>query len=572
MKMGTNVFLTGAPGAGKTYVLNKYLDFLYKCGIEVAITASTGIAATHIGGTTIHSWAGIGIKKFLSEEDIDRLTQNERLHKRFQDTRVLVIDEISMLGAEQFETIDMLARQMRRSDVPFGGMQVVLSGDFFQLPPVTRPGDDDRYAFESVSWRELNPAICYLDTNYRHEDETLREILGSVRRQDLSGAIYESLSKRTITADSDDLREMTRLYTHNVDVDSLNDSRLDESPGKEFSYEMTSKGGRAVVESLKNWCLAPETLRLKEGVQVMFVKNDPAGRFVNGTRGVVAGKEGCLPVVITLSGRSIAADYASWIVDDNGKTKAEISQIPLRLAWAITVHKSQGMTMDEAHIDLSKAFAPGQGYVALSRVRTITGLYLSGLNEKALVVDRRALSADEKFLAYSKAAAGRLGEIENEQIEKRIKEFVERVNGKLPDEDPEEEEGPAERRAHAGVRSKVRPGATTFDKTRALVEKGLSIREIAEERGIREKTVISHIEKLKSSGVDLDLSHMLPEIKSRIKEFGKMHLAFKHTKEFRLSPIKEYLEKNGVSVDYDDLRLARLFLTAEEFAELADNG
>ena len=167
LKIGANVFLTGEPGSGKTHTINEYVKYLRAHGIEPAITASTGIASTHIGGMTIHAWSGIGIKKFLSENDLDELCQRERLVSRVSKTKVLIIDEISMLDAQTLTAVDMACKALRRREEPFGGMQVVFVGDFFQLPPVNRTGQDvSVFAYLAPVWQEAEPIvwslICYV--------------------------------------------------------------------------------------------------------------------------------------------------------------------------------------------------------------------------------------------------------------------------------------------------------------------------------------------------------------------------------------------------------------------------
>ncbi|PIP86777.1 helicase [Candidatus Campbellbacteria bacterium CG22_combo_CG10-13_8_21_14_all_43_18] len=564
MKMGANVFLTGIPGAGKTYILNQYIDFMRRAGLSPSVTASTGIASTHIGGATIHSWSGIGIKKSFSDIDIDKLTQNERLYQRYKNAKILIIDEISMLSASQFEMIDVLAREMRQNDKPFGGIRVILSGDFFQLPPVSRPGDDDRYAFESPVWRELNPVVCYLLGTYRHEDDVLKKILDSIRRrdisQDLRRKLFSKIEEKNWERDNS-LKDVTRLYTHNADVDRENEARLGQIKKEEFSYEMKTRGKKHLAESLKKWCLAPENLRLKEGAQVMFVKNDTQKRYVNGTRGMVIGKEGGLPVVKTLSGKKILAEYAEWVFEEDGRVVAQIEQIPLRLAWAITVHKSQGMTLDEAHINLSKSFTPGQGYVGLSRIKSMSGLFLSGLNEEALMVDERAARADRNFLDRSKMASDKIKEMNKNEIKKKIGKFLKEGGGKAPKGKDFSDS------AYCSARVKpLETNLSTYDETAKFVKKEYSIKEIAKKRELKEATIISHLEKLKSGGTkDFDIGYMSPGIKADIKEFSKMEKAFKKVGEYKLSPIKKYLDKKGIDNTYNDLRLVRLMLSNRDF-------
>jgi thymidine kinase len=172
LKSGRNVFLTGQAGSGKTYVINQYIQRLRSCGIEVAITASTGIAATHIGGVTIHSRSGIGIKESLNHHDLELIAQKERLHKQINKAKVLIIDEISMLSAHTIDMVDQVTQMMRRDGRAFGGLQVVFVGDFFQLPPVMSQLSDGsestkRFAFAAKAWKNADLLICYLDTQYR---------------------------------------------------------------------------------------------------------------------------------------------------------------------------------------------------------------------------------------------------------------------------------------------------------------------------------------------------------------------------------------------------------------------
>jgi len=190
LMMGKNVFLTGAAGSGKTYILNRYIQWLRERGIEPAVTASTGIAATHIGGQTIHAWSGIGIKDELSPYDLDRIEQNEKLVKRFQRTHVLIIDEVSMLSANTLTMVNQSIQAGLQTYEPFGGMQVILCGDFFQLPPVTRGREEVQYAFQSKTWNELSLHTCYLTDQYRQNDTDLLALLNAIRSSRYSTFIY----------------------------------------------------------------------------------------------------------------------------------------------------------------------------------------------------------------------------------------------------------------------------------------------------------------------------------------------------------------------------------------------
>ncbi len=401
LQAGRNVFLTGPAGAGKTYLLNAFITWAKTQGKTVAITASTGIAATHIGGVTIHAWSGLGIADRISEYTLDALLQKEYLHKRFTKTDILIIDELSMLDADRFDSIDIILRAFRNSTEPFGGIQVVLCGDFFQLPPITRGQQPVRFAFSAAVWEQMTDlVVCYLDVVYRQSDDPLLGILHEIRSGEISEATVEQLQERLEVAVPDTITP-TRLYTHNIDVDAVNLAELAKLPGSNKVFQMTSVGKKDLVGQLKKYCLAPEQLQLKKGAAVMCIKNNLKAGYVNGTLGTVIDFEHDDVILQTAEGKRLTITQDSWALDQDGKSIAQISQLPLRLAWAITVHKSQGMTLDEVEVDLSKSFAPGMGYVALSRVRTLRGLYLRGINQRALLVDEQIQSQDKVFKALS---------------------------------------------------------------------------------------------------------------------------------------------------------------------------
>lgn len=394
LKMGHSAYITGAAGSGKTYLLNEFIRCLKERRTRVGITASTGIASTHLGGFTIHSWAGIGITRTASNSEVGTIASNRRVAKRFTKTNVLIIDEISMLDADRLSLINRVAKAARGNSKPFGGMQVVLCGDFFQLPPVAKKGEPPpQFAYHSSAWKELNPKICYLTEQFRQNNDVLIKVLNAVRQAEVDDKIKNYLYSRQTVPIKD--TRITKLYSHNIDVDTLNLRELDSIPGERINYHMKSAGVPAIIEVLKNGCLAPETLTLKKDAVVMFVKNNFEKRYVNGTLGKVSGfNEEGYPIVKTLNGGTFIAEPENWDIEENGKTLAKISQVPLRLAWAITIHKSQGMTLDAAEIDLTDAFENGMGYVALSRVRSLQGIKLLGFNETALKVHPEILAFD----------------------------------------------------------------------------------------------------------------------------------------------------------------------------------
>lgn len=429
LKTGANVFLTGGPGSGKTHTINTFCAWLREQGIEPSITASTGIAATHVGGMTIHAWSGIGVHRELSPADIDRIASKESVAKRIMHARVLIIEEISMLSASTLDMVDAVCREVRRSEKPFGGLTVVLVGDFFQLPPVSRESETP-FAYRADAWRNASFITCYLTEQHRHEEVQLLELLTAVR-DNRTGAMHaELLESRSITPSDAGALAVPKLYSHNEDVDAINAEELAKLPGKSATFLMGHDGPEALTEALVRGCLSPEMLELKIGASVMFTKNSPLGLYVNGTLGTVQGWDGAgYPRVRLPSGQTITAEPVEWKIEEDGKVRASITQVPLRLAYALTVHKSQGMTMDSAVIDLSRAFEYGQGYVALSRVRRLSGIYLLGVNAQALRVHPRILAQDVHFREASIVAEHAFAELGEREVIEMQKRFVLAMRG-----------------------------------------------------------------------------------------------------------------------------------------------
>jgi len=431
LKTGRNVFLTGAAGSGKTYLLNQYITYLRSRKIGVAITASTGIAATHIGGTTIHSWCGMGIADDLSEGQIKDLEDNRRLVNRINGVSVLIVDEISMLDSARLNLIHKITKHLRSSFEPFGGLQVIVCGDFFQLPPVSVRGEQDReFAFEGRSWELFDPTICYLSEQHRQSDREYLDILTSIRSGTPNSKTIETLQARLHAPIADIMP--ARLFSHNMNVDAFNERQLAKVPGEAKTFGMTLRGNEKLAEALRKSCLAPDTLTLKVGAAVMFVKNNFEEGVVNGTLGTVIGfDDSGSPQVKTKSGTVVATPDSWGIEDDAGKVIAEITQVPLRLAWAMTIHKSQGMSMDAAEIDLSGAFEPGMGYVALSRVRSLSGLRLLGLNDTALMVHDRVSAFDRKIEELSDIHLADFASLTNDKKKEHHEAFVKKAGGRL---------------------------------------------------------------------------------------------------------------------------------------------
>lgn len=404
LKSGLNVFLTGEPGAGKSYVINLLTEMLREKNIRYAVTASTEIAATHINGTTIHSWSGIGIKDDITDKDIEAIMRKEHIVNRIMNTKVLIIDEISMLNAKTLDSAERVIRTIRTSlpeefmqeELPWGGMQVIFVGDFYQLPPVSK-NTKALFCFHADSWKNSNPVTCYLTEQHRQSDKKFLDILKRMR----DGASTKE-DRDTLLLKKGKDKPGTRLFTHNKDVDIVNDEMLSKIDKKEHDFHMTSWGNEFLVATLKKNCLSPEKLVLKEGALVMFTRNNFEAGYVNGSLGtVVEFHQGYEPIVELKDGRRVYVEKAEWSVGEGLSKTAAITQYPLKLAWAVTVHKSQGMSLDSARIDLSACFEFGQGYVAISRVCSLDGLYIKDMNPRAMMMHPDVVEQDKVFRASS---------------------------------------------------------------------------------------------------------------------------------------------------------------------------
>ncbi len=566
LKMGKNVFLTGPAGSGKTFVLNSYIQYLKSHGVDVAVTASTGIAATHLGGQTIHSWSGLGVKGLLTDYDIENMMEKAYLYKRFQRTKVLIIDEISMILPNTLDMVDWICREMKKNHAPFGGMQVIVCGDFFQLPPIFKnevPPGVPRFAYESESWKNAKLTVCYISEQHRQKDGVYLGILNQIRNNSVSGKTVELLNGR-YKKDIEHLGEFTRLYTHNEDVDTVNNRHLSLIPGEPKVFRMSWKGSQVIAQSLIKSCLSPETLELKVGAKVMFTKNKLDGGYVNGTMGkVLEFNSFGDPVIETTSGMRFPVSTESWKIEEEGKIKAEIIQLPLRLAWAITVHKSQGMSLDSMEVDLSKAFERGMGYVALSRVRSLEGIRLLGLNETSLLIDENVLEMDKKFKEKSNDSALTLEAMSKKEIEEIQEEFLRTI-------EPEEKilikrkaksnlKNLIARSSEAGFREKGL-NKSTHDITRDMLAGEIPLDEIAKKRGVKQETIVSHIEDLIAENNCPDITYLKRELKRT--EFEDILDAFEKVGTTTLSPVFNLLSRQKKKPTYLKLRLARLFLNS----------
>ncbi len=561
LKSGQNVFLTGSAGAGKTYTLNQYIHYLRARKVPVAITASTGIAATHMNGMTIHTWSGIGIKDSLDDDDLTWMFERKYLRDNLEKAEVLIIDEVSMLHGKQLDMVNQVLKFFKQTSAPFGGLQVIVAGDFFQLPPVSKNKETNRekFCFMSAAWQEAKFNICYLSEQHRQQNNALNQILNEIRVQKVSEQSIQHLqATRTQSLEAD----ITRLFTHNVDVEQINQRHLASLEREQKVFMAEVKGNEKLVQTLTANVRAPEKLVLKLGAKVMFVKNNMENGYINGTLGEVVGfveEQGqLLPKVKLRDGLRLIVAPETWSIENDGaKVLASYTQIPLCLAWAITVHKSQGMTLEAAEMDLSQTFEKGQGYVALSRLKSLEGLRLLGFNDMALQLDTLAFKADQRFLELSAEAeqawAGRDAKTLHEQ-------FVQRCGGSLLMSEIEKYEKQLAKKA-----KQKNNDAPTAEQTKVLLLQGLSIEEMSEKRGLGQSTIINHLAKLIEQDPSIDISRFKPtdDILQKVTLSYKRVLAedkdenFNDDGSMKLRPLYEDLKPD---LGYNAIRLALLFV------------
>jgi len=405
IKDGKNIFLTGPGGVGKSFLIREIVKRFEAEGKNVGVTSLTGMSSLLIGSgaRTIHSWSGLGVgnKSALSYFEFIRKCLAKK-REAWRTTDILIIDEISMMSDEYFEKLDEVGRLMRwRHNKPFGGIQIVCLGDFFQLPPI-----NTKFVFESPKWNETLDCVVFLNTIYRQTDTVFQDILNEIRFGRVSKETDTLLKSRLNLDFSKNEIQPTKIFTRKSMVDEINQEGLMKIDGESFTYKIVTKGkvsSEAIRNALNNMDKSapyvPE-LTLKVGAQVMLKVNlDIEAGLVNGKVGIVTscGKES---VIVRFNGHSMPTviKYHNWVLEDYESVYR--SQIPLILAYAITTHSSQGATLDSAYIDIGMSvFEYGQAYVALSRVKSLDALYLHSY-------DKRAIRAHPKVVEYYESLMG----------------------------------------------------------------------------------------------------------------------------------------------------------------------
>lgn len=381
--MGNNIFLTGGGGVGKTFAINAIRGALVRekrvSNLEqIAVIAPTGLAALHINGSTVNSFIGAGLADGSLKDVVDRARTNKFAAQRIRQTKILIVDEVSMLEDKLFEKLEAVCRDVRASLEPFGGLQVMLCGDFYQLPPVSKGTGPKPFCFRSEKWDALNLRVHHLQQVFRHRDPSFASLMLRARKGEMVEDDWERLEKR-VGVEPPAWKEKgvvpTRLFSRCSAVEARNIAELHKLPGADRIFKMQKWGGAG------KYCAtspAEDTLKLRVGAQVMCVANLRELDLVNGSRGVVTGfdEQKGYPIVQFVSGMPKRIEPYTW---QGKRGQLSVTQIPLRLAYALTIHKAQGMTLDAVAIALHGVFEAGQGYVALSRA---TGL------EAITIVDR----------------------------------------------------------------------------------------------------------------------------------------------------------------------------------------
>lgn len=405
--LGENVFISGGAGCGKSYLINFLKNNYSQLGLE--ITASTGISAVNVGGATIHSWAGIGLANQPLEHILENLNSFKfsKIKQRIKATNCLIIDEISMISAEVFDLLNQVLQKVRKNPKPMGGLQVLLFGDFLQLPPVNNNKNNTQYCFNSQTWQDLNLKNVILNESFRQSDAKFVEILNHIRFGNINEDVKQLLSSRIAINDNSPAIKPTVLTTHNQRADEINQQFLQQITTEAKTFTATYKGNENKIAFLKKNCLAYETLSLKVGAQVMMIKNSLQKEgVVNGSIGIVKdfSNKKNYPIVEFANQKSYTIAPETWSIEKINlttkaiETEASLVQIPLVLAWSITIHKSQGLTLDKIKCDLNYVFDAGQAYVALSRARFLEGVFIDSIDFNKITANKQAIEFYQKIL------------------------------------------------------------------------------------------------------------------------------------------------------------------------------
>lgn len=556
-KTDMSLFLTGKAGTGKTTFLREVVRYTKK---KCIVLAPTGIAAVNAGAMTIHSFFQFGLGPFVQgviEPKSDFRINKSKL-ELIRHLQLLIIDEVSMVRADLMDHIDVELRRIRRNSKPFGGVQLLMIGDLQQLPPIAHGGEDELlrqyyktlYFFSSAALKSMKYSCIELKNVYRQTDRHFIDILNHARNCTLTSQDISDLNARYIPGFSPKPEDgYIRLMTHNRQVDYVNETELEKLDSKSYTF-VAAVTGTFPEESYPT----ADSLTLKKGAQVMFIKNDPERRFINGTLGEVKSiDKNSIAVRLAESGMVIDVEPMEWqniryqfdeeSKEISSKQIGRFKQYPLKAAWAITVHKSQGLTFDKAIIDVHAAFSPGQAYVALSRCRTLDGLVLSSpvsasvfMRDNAVDAYMNYISRPVEELAFSSCYEYFEYEKKPESEEVAPVEKV-KVNKEKPKKEKKEE-----------LRDDTGKKLNTFEYSYWLYNQGNTVEQIAEKRGLNPTTIEGHLARYVASG-DIDVHEFVDgDTLQKVEAY-----CMEHPEEKALKPIFEHFD---AKIPYNVLRMA----------------
>jgi hypothetical protein len=526
-----NVFLTGAAGTGKSYLLEQYLH--RKPSDAFPVVASTGAAAVIIGGRTFHSFFGLGIMEGGIDATIARAMRSRRLTDRLQRACCVIIDEVSMLSGTTLMVAEAIARRARNSGLPWGGLRIIAVGDFAQLPPVTPGMQAKDWAFLHPVWRESAFQPALLSTVMRTQDSDFLDILNFVRAGIVNREVRNFLDSRM--AQPSQHMEGTRLYPHRVKADAYNIQRLHAIEGPMRSFETLYEGDARSIESAKRSLPIGDRLMLKNGALVMLRKNDVSEDrlYVNGSLGHVQSSTEDTLYIKLLSGEEIEVVKQKFsCLNGDGQEVAAAWNFPVSLAWATTIHKAQGASLDCMIVDLAALWEPGQAYVALSRVRSTAGLFIERWQESSI-------RAEPVVTAFYDGMA------------QEMKSYTPRplYIPQLTEQQPAEEERVQLKRGPGRVKQR------RAEQIREMVGKQASLEEITAACGVKADRVLLYIEDFLKEGIPLSLGYLVEDV----PEASEIRQAFEEYGTLKLGPAYHALQER---IPYGTLRLIRCAMVA----------
>ena len=520
-----NVFLTGAAGTGKSFLLGEYLRG--KASADFPVIASTGAAAVLIGGRTFHSFFGLGIMEGGLEATVLRALRSRKLTERLLRAQCVIIDEVSMLSGELLRAAEIITRRVRGTEEPWGGLRVIVVGDFAQLPPIAQNGQGKDWAFLHDIWTSSDFQPALLSTVVRTQDEDFLTVLNFIRKGIVNEQVTTFLNERMQPTPKD--FDATHLYAHRARAETHNIERLDGISARLHSFDTIYEGDDRSIDTVKRAVPIPETLHLKEGALIMMRKNDPSDemRWVNGSLGHITRIDDDELRISLIQGDDIVVEKEKFsYLNGDGEESAAAWNFPISLAWATTIHKAQGASLDRLVVDLSALWEPGQAYVALSRVRSGAGLIVENWNPKSI------------------------------RVEPLVTQFYDSLTDAMQKYEPR----PlfTYRTVSVAQKSTEKKSSKKDKITRIikLISEQKSIENIARASGATTDSLLKTLEKLLQAGIQCDLNYLA----DTVDDYDAIRSSFENLGIERLKPVFDDLQEN---VPYDTLRVVRCIMMAE---------